>query len=488
MIAIAVAVLALTWSHGTQSTQATAGTPTMSFRVSAGSLDCSPTAKPAKCSVAAGSQFKLDLAVNEWPTGGYTSLAYDVDWTGTALTKKPPDCSASAAEGVWPDKQGLNSCAPATVGSTTHFQGGDLSSGFGATPSTFKGNVFEYTMNCGTNPTVPSSNVVNLIPWDPTTNPLGAGMSDPAATIFPTSDSITINCVVANTPTPTNTPTNTPTPTDTPTTVPIPRMQKCTLDTAISTDCNNEANLFLTRQGTKIPPFTCDAGTDGTTLVERIHIPIDNLDPKDPSQLQELGGFSFQVKFDPLKVCVDLAPGPSWQVNPQQICTVDGSVQGVARISCVTLGKATVIDTHDPVNRILATITVKPQPEEYSQIKPNQDNGNAVQINNEACKLTDLQGHAIPTFSCEDADLTIRFLEGDVEPDCDVNTLDTQAIAFRWGAQKGSLVYLDRFNLEPSGTQADQDIDVNDLQFVYGRFGSNCAAPWPAQEPINPKA
>jgi hypothetical protein len=247
-------------------------------------------------------------------------------------------------------------------------------------------------------------------------------------------------------------------------------------------------NLFLTRQGTKIPPFTCEAGDDAATLLERIHIPIGGVDPKDPSQPREIGGFSFQVKFDPLKVCVTLAEGPAWQVNPEQICTVDTATQGVARINCVTLGKATVIDTDDPVNRILAVITVKAQPEEYSQIKANQDNGNAIQINNEACKLTDLQGHAIPTFSCEDADVTIRFLEGDVEPDCQVNTLDTQSIAFRWGAQKGSLVYNDRFNLEPSGTQADQDIDVNDLQFVYGRFGSTCASPWPAQAPVNPKA
>ena len=85
--------------------------------------------------------------------------------------------------------------------------------------------------------------------------------------------------------------------------------------------------------------------------------------------------------------------------------------------------------------------------------------------------------------------MTIRFLEGDVEPDCQITTLDTQAIAFRWGAHKGqTLLYNERFNLEPSGTQKDQDIDVNDLQFVYGRFGSTCLDPWPEQAPINQKS
>jgi hypothetical protein len=268
----------------------------------------------------------------------------------------------------------------------------------------------------------------------------------------------------------------------TPTPTPVQRIQKLpTLQ-----------NLFLTRQGTKIPPLTCLESSDVATLTEAISIPVSGQDPKDPSQPRQLGGFSFQVKYDPQKVCVTLQPGPAWTQNPHQVCTIEDAatapaLQGVARINCLTLGKATVVDTVDPAGRVLAQIEVRPQPEEYSQIRPNQDNGNAVQVNNELCKLTDLQGHAIPVFSCEDADVTIRFLEGDVEPDCQVNALDTQSVAFRWGATKGGLVYNDRFNLEPSGTQADQDIDVSDLQFVYGRFGSTCASPWPAQGPVNPK-
>ena len=130
---------------------------------------------------------------------------------------------------------------------------------------------------------------------------------------------------------------------------------------------------------------------------------------------------------------------------------------------------------------------MRPQPEVYSQVKPNQDNGAVVQINNVGCELADLQGHPIKVLSCEDADVTIRYLEGDVEPDCRVDVLDQQGIAFRWGAEKASLIYNDRYNLEPSGAQADNDIDIKDQQFVYGRFGSTCAAPHPPQDPLNPK-
>jgi hypothetical protein len=75
-----------------------------------------------------------------------------------------------------------------------------------------------------------------------------------------------------------------------------------------------------------------------------------------------------------------------------------------------------------------------------------------------------------------------------VEPDCTIDAVDAQAIAFRWGVEKGSLIYKDFMNLEPSSQQSDSDIDINDLQFVFGRFGSTCKAPHPAQDPVNPKA
>jgi hypothetical protein len=35
--------------------------------------------------------------------------------------------------------------------------------------------------------------------------------------------------------------------------------------------------------------------------------------------------------------------------------------------------------------------------------------------------------------------------------------------------------------------QGDGDIDISDLQFVFGRIPSNCTNPWPPQPPVNPK-
>ena len=143
---------------------------------------------------------------------------------------------------------------------------------------------------------------------------------------------------------------------------------------------------------------------------------------------------------------------------------------------------------HTEAGRLLANIIVRPQPEVYSQAKPNQDNGVVAHIANVNCDISDLQGHAIAITSCDDADVTFRYLEGDVNGDCVVDAADTQAVAFRWGVSKGSLIYNDFMNLEPTGPQADDDIDINDLQFIYGRFGSTCGDPHAPQDPVNPKA
>jgi hypothetical protein len=278
------------------------------------------------------------------------------------------------------------------------------------------------------------------------------------------------------------------------------------MEKTCGTPPSNLCNLFLTRQGTKIPPLTCAQSTDVAVLAETLSIPIpdvpepkgDDFDGDTVIDRQQLGAFEFEVHFDETKVCVNIEPGAAITgtlENPQTgqfICIIEdkdsSQLEGVARIGCVTTGKTTFIDTSTPEGRHLADIIVRPQPDEYSVIKPNQDNGNVVQIQNVACELADLQAHPIPVFSCDDVELTIRYLEGDVVPDCTVNALDTQAIAFRWGVQKGHQFFVDFLNVEPSGPQADNDIDISDLQFVFGRFGSTCTNPWPAQAPVNPKA
>jgi len=249
-------------------------------------------------------------------------------------------------------------------------------------------------------------------------------------------------------------------------------------------------NVFLTAQGAKVPPPDCLAGGDVAVLEERLSLPVpDAPDPKDPEQLQQVGAFEFEVHYDSKDVCVVLVPGPA---AGNMTCIVEDAVtkpqlEGIARLGCATIGKEGFPDTNTEEGRLLAEVLVYPQPELYSLAKPAQDNGVVVQINNVNCDLADLQGHPIAVLGCDDADITYRYLEGDVEPDCVLDALDAQSVAFRWGTEKGSLIYKDFMNLEPSGAQQDSDIDTNDIQVVLGRFGSTCDDPHPPQEPQNPK-
>ena len=167
-------------------------------------------------------------------------------------------------------------------------------------------------------------------------------------------------------------------------------------------------------------------------------------------------------------------------------------LDGIAQIRCTTKKGAGFPDTTTADGRRLATTEVRPQPELYSQLIANQENGIVAVILNQDCNLADGLGHPIRSLACDDAAITFRILEGDVDTDCAVDVMDQQIVAFRWGAAKGNILYNPRFDLEPSasagggGKNGDGDIDIKDLQFVFGRHGSTCASPNPPQPPVDP--
>jgi hypothetical protein len=78
---------------------------------------------------------------------------------------------------------------------------------------------------------------------------------------------------------------------------------------------------------------------------------------------------------------------------------------------------------------------------------------------------------------CTDLHVTTRILEGDLNMDCEVDVEDDQMIAFRYGGFFGNLLYDPWFDLEPS--LKDFDIDIKDIQKVFGRNGSTCEDPLP---------
>jgi hypothetical protein len=272
-----------------------------------------------------------------------------------------------------------------------------------------------------------------------------------------------------------------------------PPIQKCLAD-ATPLTCDTLANLFLTNQpGPKVPPLTCATGTDDVIFQEVVGLPITSLDPKGSGAEQQLAGFEFEVRYDNKLVCVNLEPSAVWTAAGVTCVIIDkdnNGTTGIAKMTCFTNKGSAPGDA----GLHLANIIVKPMPEVYSQIRPNQENGATVQLLNQDCNITDALGHPIPFFSCEDADITIRFLEGDVNADCTVNVTDAQAQAFRWNAELGNLLYNEWYDLMPSvdgsglPLNGDGKISVKDIQFVFGRLGSTCEIPNPPQPPVNPKA
>jgi hypothetical protein len=140
----------------------------------------------------------------------------------------------------------------------------------------------------------------------------------------------------------------------------------------------------------------------------------------------------------------------------------------------------------------LAKINVFPEGDLSSRMRPTKDNGVVTTLLDENCEWADTYGTPLPGMVdgglvpvCGDSTITIRMLEGDLNLDCNVDVLDDQAIAFRYGASFGLLLYNPFYDLEPK--VGDFDIDIKDLQFVFGRNGSTCAAPIPSgQGPLAP--
>ncbi len=128
-----------------------------------------------------------------------------------------------------------------------------------------------------------------------------------------------------------------------------------------------------------------------------------------------------------------------------------------------------------------------------ANLRPTKDNGVLTTIAQSNCEVTDTQSEQIPgtlpgqlTPVCAGTAVTIRMLEGDLNLDCSVDVKDDQAEAFLYGSQQGMDSYNRWYDLEPAS--GDGDIDIKDLQFVFGRNYSTCDNPSPDDQatPVAP--
>jgi hypothetical protein len=315
---------------------------------------------------------------------------------------------------------------------------------------------------------------------------------------------------VVPTPTPTATETNTPTntPTDTPTATPTPAgptvnkvSEWCFLGAVNNgnADCANDAaNLFLC-------VGVCAGPGEGNLIVHEYATNIDTA-PIGAGGIG-LGAYEFDIEYDNLIISAlnpsDVVFSPANAVWPGGVdgvldgegiartpanCSMSVILENVVHFGCVTNGGAPPNGPEGDMD--LARLNLIPHEDLDNDIFPGNDNGVVTVIKDNGCETVDVLGHPTLgsvggglTIECGDLAVTVRILEGDLNLDCQVNVQDQQLIAFRYGSFFGSLLYQQWYDLEPN--LHDLDIDIKDLQKVFGRDGSTCQNPVPAQTPVD---
>jgi hypothetical protein len=293
---------------------------------------------------------------------------------------------------------------------------------------------------------------------------------------------------------------------------------------SVGNECTNEAEvcwadpLCASTTGTErcLPPtvrMEKDIDLDASTIDDSVNLFI--TDPQVPLYIYELvsnagndpngvGAYEFQLKFNHkiFDIVIEDYPtpmqGPSWLSNEGTRavdCSMTIITENYILWGCVSSGP--VPGQMDP--GAAARISVYPEADMRLRLTPGQENGVCSPLLDENCELADAYGDPLALVAgelepllpgvqpggtievCSDMMITVRILEGDVDLDCEVGLLDEQGMAFRYGATFGTLYYDPWYDLEP--WNKDYDIDIKDLQKVWGRQGSTCDAPIPAQDP-----
>jgi hypothetical protein len=225
----------------------------------------------------------------------------------------------------------------------------------------------------------------------------------------------------------------------------------------------------------------------GSLAIDEVGRAIADADSPNDSDTdpEGLGAYEKQIKFDHKLVNLKVEDaGFLGRTGRSVNCNLTIVTENWLMIGCVTVGSQN--GPMDPGPVTLTRIWVTPAADLVERIRPTKDNGVVTTLLDENCEWADkfgdpmagmVNGGLVPV--CGDATITMRMLEGDVNLDCNVDVLDEQGIAFRYGATSGLILYDPFYDLEPNG--ADFDVDVKDLQFVFGRDGSTCLNPIPPQ-------
>ena len=184
-----------------------------------------------------------------------------------------------------------------------------------------------------------------------------------------------------------------------------------------------------------------------------------------------LGSFEFLIYYSRQVVRISISEGPFLSSTGRETDCWTIALENSLRFGCVSMGG----EPGPSGSGILAYVDVEPNPE--FSLRPTARNGTSVRLLNSSlgAELADEMGEPIPIDVVGSAQIMVRALEGDLNYDCTVNVVDEQAVSGRYGTTFGIQPYSTFFDLEP--VIPDFDIDIKDLQFVYGRDGTYCEGP-----------
>lgn len=225
-----------------------------------------------------------------------------------------------------------------------------------------------------------------------------------------------------------------------------------------------------------------------------------------------LGGFSFDIHYDPTifgQPTIDLSPAIAlFAASGRTLdCSITILGNGIDHVACASTGPiGTGPQWVGP--KVMAHVTLTPLEIVTEQVRPNKENGIVTAVKDTQTTVTNTCGQPLNDGSiqplpgqpeCQGLPLqgvgpggilndsmtqvTIRRLEGDVTQDCSVGVADMQNEASRFGMSVGNLLYNVFYDVNSPLQHGDGEIDINDIQFVYGRSGSTCASPIPPQPP-----
>jgi len=187
-----------------------------------------------------------------------------------------------------------------------------------------------------------------------------------------------------------------------------------------------------------------------------------------------LGSFEFLIYYWGNIVNVSVTEGPFLGSTGRSVlCPTPIAGENSLPFGCASTGS----EPGPSGSGVLAHIEMDPDPDLV--LRPTARNGFFVNLLNSRLDagLADEMGKPIPIEAVGSARILVQALEGDLNYDCKVNVIDEQAVSGRYGTTFGIQPYDTFFDLEP--ISPDFDIDIKDLQFVYGRDGTSCEEPVP---------